>query len=196
MSNPVIRPLGLPTGSIRALLALVVVSVACQQMLSGEPPSLLLAETLMIVLTHYFTSRRSLQVSVPLRERLIAEGLWPVEDNPLWLPRGSVRMLIVAAFVLTVLGLLVQGRVLDSNALTLLGPFAAYLLGAWLGRKRRGDGHPAGWFRRLLVHLLALLAILVGLVLLLLALHDLLPTLPDWVASLLLSAILYYFGSR
>jgi hypothetical protein len=195
MSNP-FRPLGLPTGSIRALLALVVVIVACQQMLSSEPPSLLLAETLMIVLTHYFTTRRQIQIGDELRDRLVREGLWPAEENPLWLPRGAIRQLIVAAFAVTVVGLIGQGRLLDSNALTLLGPFAAYLLGDWFGRRQRSGDRAPGRFKRLLTHLLALCVVLIGASLLLLALTDALPGLPDWAASLLLSAILYYFGSR
>jgi hypothetical protein len=197
MSHSPIRPLGLPTGSIRAILALVVVTVACQQMLRGEPPSLLLAETLMIVLTHYFTSRRQFQIGDALHERLLKDGVLPAEENPLWLPKGSVRWLIVAVFGLTVLALLVQGRLFDSNVLVLLGPFAAYLLGAWLGRKRRNPNNAApGRLKRLFIHLLALVVVLIALLLLLLALNDQLPGLPDWAASLLLSAILYYFGAR
>jgi len=196
MSHPPLRPLGLPTGSVRAILALAVVSVACQQMLRGEPPSLLLAETLMIVLTHYFTSRRQVQIGDALHERLLKEGLLPAEENPLWLPKGSVRRLIAAAFGLTVLALLVQGRLFDSNVLVLLGPFAAYLLGAWLGRNGGDRNAAPGRFKRLLLHLLALVVVLIALLLLLLAFNDQLPGLPDWAASLLLSAILYYFGAR
>lgn len=195
--NQTIRPLGLPKGSIRAILALIIVTVACQQILTGVKPSLLLAETLMIVLTHYFTTRRHVQITAYMRAKLESLGELEVEENPLWLPRGSVRGLISLAFVITVVLLIGQGRLFDPDVWTILLPFAAYLFGALFGilfrRERAKSSAPPGWFARMFIHLLALFVVFVGITLLFLAFYS---NMPDWVASMLLSAILYYFGTR
>jgi hypothetical protein len=50
-------PLGLPSGSIRAALALLIAAVVVVQMARGQEVELLWTETLMIVLAHYFGSR-------------------------------------------------------------------------------------------------------------------------------------------
>lgn len=189
MTSSSIRPLGLPSGSIRAILALIIVTVACQQMLSGTTPSLLLSETLMIVLTYYFTIRQHFSINNKLETIT-------VETNPLWLPRGSIRTLIIVAFIITVLSLIAQGRLFNSNVLGMLIPFAAYLLGNFFRNKKISYFTFPHWFNQMLVHITGLLVILIGLILLVLAFNNLLPIVPEWIASLLLSAIVYYFGVR
>jgi hypothetical protein len=199
MSHLLVHPLGLPKGSIRAILALIIVIIACQQMLNGAVPNLLLSETLMIVLTHYFTARQhnSDDHKINVINKPVVETIRLNEPNPLWLPRGSIRILIVTAFIITVLGLIEQGRLFDSNVLGMLIPFAAYLLGSLLKRNKTINAdYSNSWFMQILIHITALIAILIGFLLLFLAFNNLLSTLPEWIASLLLSAILYYFGSR
>jgi hypothetical protein len=79
----------------------------------------------------------------------------------------------------------------------MLIPFAAYLLGSLLKRNKTINAdYSNSWFMQILIHITALIAILIGFLLLFLAFNNLLSTLPEWIASLLLSAILYYFGSR
>lgn len=192
------RPLGMPNGSVRAILALTVVIVACQQMLTGGTPSVLLSETLVIVLTHYFAARQNIHIGAKLRAKLKSTGDWPQEEKPLWLPHGTIRSLITAAFLITVIMLIEQERLLDSNVLTLLAPFAAYLLGTLLRQKREEpeSGKPRSWFARASLHLSAILVVGSSLILLMLAFNNMLPAINDWIASLLLSTILYYFGTR
>jgi len=197
MTTSTIYPLGLPQGSIRAILALIIVTVACQQMLSGAIPSLLLSETLMIVLTYYFTTRQHDVVNTSVSIKPTVEIVRSTASNPLWLPRGSIRSLIIAAFFITVSGLIAQGRLLDSNVLGMLIPFAAYLLGGVFRRNKKLDSdNPPSWFSQMLAHFMGLMVILMGLTLLYLAFYDILPIVPEWVASLLLSIIVYYFGAR
>ena len=90
--------LGLPSGSIRAILTLMTVAFITIQTARGERVSLLWFESLMIVLAHYFASRRLVQLSPELRTRLTKEGVLEAEPNPLYLPRYSLRLLIVGAF--------------------------------------------------------------------------------------------------
>ncbi|KOR32987.1 hypothetical protein TI05_03810 [Achromatium sp. WMS3] len=194
--NETIQPLGLPTGSIRALLALVVVIVSCQQILSGIEPNLLLSETLMIVLTHYFTTRRYVNITKSLRTQLENRGELEKEENPLWLPRGSIRSLISIAFGVTVILLITQGRLFDTQAWAILVPFAAYLIGGFFRQSKEKSSKPPNWFRRIFAHLLALIVVFVGISLLYLTFSEGLPKMDEWEASLLLSVILYYFGTR
>ena len=63
-------PLGLPRGSIRAVLTLLIVSVVIVQMIRGQEVGLLWTETLLIALAHYFTSRRLVTLPPDISRRL------------------------------------------------------------------------------------------------------------------------------
>ncbi len=85
-----------PPGSIRALLVLIVVALVCALLLigydrQGQPipiPAYLLY-LLFLAIGYYFAARGNSQVQ---------PGVAP----PLWLPRGSIRLLIIAALTATV----------------------------------------------------------------------------------------------
>ncbi|MCY2991974.1 MAG: hypothetical protein NTY19_29460 [Planctomycetota bacterium] len=121
--------LGLPSGSIRALLTLLIVAVVVVQVVRGGEVELLWTETLMIALAHYFTSRRLVNLSPELIRRLTAEGQVEPESNPLYLPKHSIRTIIVLAFVGLTVYLFKEHRLVDSQALPLLGVVFAYMLG-------------------------------------------------------------------
>ena len=92
-------PLALPSGSVRALLTLIVVAVVIVELARGHDLQLLWTETLMIVLAHYFTSRKFVQLPREVVKRLKDEGHLEEEAQPLFLPRHSIRVVIVLAFV-------------------------------------------------------------------------------------------------
>jgi len=95
-------PLGLPSGSIRALLALTIVAIVNYQLLTGLKVSLLLSETLMIILAHYFAARRHpIKLPPELQQQLQNNAATQQQAQPLWLPSGSVRLLILMMFGLT-----------------------------------------------------------------------------------------------
>src|SRR6185436_15787490 len=97
--NPAARPpLGLPTGSVRAILALLIVAVVIVETVRGRQIDELWSETLLIALAHYFTSRRFVGLSSDVLRRMEDEGHLPRESNPLYLPRHSIRALIVLSF--------------------------------------------------------------------------------------------------
>src|SRR5437016_928678 len=91
-------PLGLPNGSVRALLTLLVVAVVITQVCRRREIEPLWTETLMIALAHYFTSRRFIHLAPDVIRRLEVEGHVEVESNPLYLPRHSIRAIILLAF--------------------------------------------------------------------------------------------------
>src|SRR5258708_35293113 len=67
-------PLGLPNGSVRALLTLLIVAVVIAQVARGEKVSTPWTETLMIALGHYFSTRRVLKLPPGLGHQLEADG--------------------------------------------------------------------------------------------------------------------------
>lgn len=178
-------PLGLPSGSIRALLTLQIVAVVVVQILRGQDVELLWTETLMIALAHYFTSRRLLNLSPDVLRRLAAEGQIDPESNPLFLPRHSIRALVIMAFVGVTFYLFQNQLLWESPALPLLGVVFAYLLGIVARAKFRGAEDLKA------VVVLAVLGY---------AAVAYLAGFPRWVPDPLrnatLAMVLFYFGSR
>jgi hypothetical protein len=89
---PVTRhALGLPAGSIRALLALMVVALICLLLLfSDYPLPVYLLYLLFMILGHFFAAHGN---------SIAGEGS---QGNPLHLPRGSIRLLILGMLIATV----------------------------------------------------------------------------------------------
>lgn len=195
-------PLGIPRGSIRALLTILVVGFIVMQTAEKRPIGLLWSETLMIMLAHYFTSRRFVELPRELREQLEAEGKIPQDANPLYLPRHSIRGLIVLAFAGLGWYLYSQGRLLDQGSLTILGPVAGYFLGilakvvVGLFRKE-GAVKPANWWDDLKA-LTTLLIVAATIAVEVANYGDRLPwgLTQEQLESTMLTLVLFYFGSR
>lgn len=144
-------PLGLPNGSVRALLTLLVVAVVIVQVIRSREVEPLWTETLMIALAHYFTSRCFINLTPDVIRRLEAQGHVDVESNPLCLPRHSIRAIVVFAFAGLACYLYREQRLFELHALSILGVVSAYLLGilarsgiGWLNRGRRRKRFAAG----------------------------------------------------
>ncbi|MHA1682980.1 MAG: LapA family protein [Promethearchaeota archaeon] len=93
------EPLGLPKGSVRAIITLLVISFPYGYLIKGtEPPSLII-NAIFILITFYFTSRKKKDNKV----NRIFDDLRNVEDEsrwqPLYLPRYSVRIILVLLIV-------------------------------------------------------------------------------------------------
>ncbi|MFN0051640.1 MAG: hypothetical protein ACKV0T_05585 [Planctomycetales bacterium] len=198
--NPVARPpLGLPTGSIRALLTLLIVAVVIVETVRGRPVNELWGETLLIALAHYFTSRRFVGMSPDLLKRLEGEGAIPQESNPLYLPRHSIRALIVLAFAGLAYYVFQVEEVRTFDAVPpilvtvsayLLGIFARYLFGA--RRTRPVLGKPSRLWEDLKA--VAVILVMLGTAIPYLLGHG--DELPQHLRSFTLAFVLFYFGSR
>jgi hypothetical protein len=129
-------PLGLPRGSIRALLTLLIVAVVIAQVVRGQEVELLWIGTLLMALAHYFTARRPPNLSPEVIRRLAAEGQVQTEANPLFLPRYSIRVVLVLAFVGLAVYLYREDRLFEPQALSVLGLVFAYFVGVLLRFKR------------------------------------------------------------
>jgi hypothetical protein len=198
--------LGLPAGSVRALMAVGVFATVWGLLLvdpSREVPDYL-RDLLFIIMGHYFASRRRADSS--------AEEPGP---PPLYLPRGSVRLLLVAGCAAVAVVLYRRGRLtaLEGNpgAVTLLlvgGFFLGVALSA-AGHWWKGRGHTTPRFvedARALVSMAAAVALVV------LVWNRLFPFFPpeqvdasfsQWVRlgrygpeHVLAAVVGFYFGSR
>lgn len=191
-------PLGLPAGSVRALLALLIVAVVVVEMLRGHNLDLLWSETLMIVLAHYFATRRKLRIPPDILRQLQEENEFSTEPHPLYLPRYTVRLMIILAFLVTAVYLHKQGQLWQPQVLSVLGMVGAYLLGV-VGRWAFG-WIVAGNEQSLLATTIAdfkAFAVLTVLGLTAAAyLIDQPQLLPPFLQQATLGLTLFYFGSR
>jgi fucose 4-O-acetylase-like acetyltransferase len=179
-------PLGLPSGSVRALLTLMIVAVVIAQLARGSDVELLWTETLMIALAHYFTARRFIRLPPDVIARLAQDGYVDTETRPLYLPRHSIRAITVLAFAGLAIYLYRVGRLLDTKPLSVLGVVFAYLLGVVVRIKRVRRWEDVKAAVVLLILLCTASAYLAGR-------NDLVPPL---VRNITLGVVLFYFGSR
>jgi hypothetical protein len=194
------HPLKLPPGSVRALLTLIIVSFVVIQTARGIPVDVVWSEALMIMLAHYFTTRRFVPLSRELRAKLEAAGAIEIDANPLYLPSHSVRVLIIAAFVGLGVYLHNCGRLFETQSLSLLVSVGAYLLGivakeflAWWARVT-GAVAPGWWID--LKAAATLLVVLLAVGLQFFAAEQSLPVDVSRLKDFSLGLVLFYFGSR
>ena len=190
-------PLGLPTGSVRALLTLIVVAVVVTKMVFNHFPNSIWIETLLIALAHYFTSRRFVSLSPEVMRRLEDDGAIDRERHPLYLPKNTIRFAIIAAFVGLGIHLYREGRLLDEKTIALLSMVFAYLLGAivggisnWFSRRRSQPASGTWGDIKALIVLAAMLLVAI------VELLDQGAMLHPLVERIALGLTLFYFGSR
>jgi hypothetical protein len=193
-------PLGMPPGSVRALLCLMIVAFLVIQTARGVRVDVVWSEALMIMLAHYFTTRRFVPLSNDLRTKLEATGDIEPDESPLYLPKHSVRILLIAAFGGLAWYLYDHGRMFEPQSLSLLVSVGAYLLGitargvlGWWSQ-HTGVTAPAWW-----VDLKAtgtLLIVLVAILLQLVGAKEMHGFDASRLQDFSLGLVLYYFGSR
>jgi hypothetical protein len=204
VTTPSRHALGLPAGSIRALLALLVVGLVCAQLLiliKGEykPLPAYLLYLLFLILGHYFAAHGN-----TIRRR------GQSGPSPLYLPSGMVRFVIVIALAGTIgwkwinhpdtleqqLRASVTG-ITDQPFLPLV-LLAGFLLGVVV-RTLVGRQNPPYWWQDIeawfaLIGTLGLaIEVLIRLVINPSLTHPL--NLPDW-EGFLAGVVAFYFGAR
>jgi len=189
------HPLGWPAGSIRALLTLLVVGIVSVEIYRDHSLDVLWTETLMIVLAHYFTTRRFLQLTPSLMEQLQRQGEIDREVTPLNLPRHTIRIIVITAFVILTAVLVLEDRLWDTKALSIIVVVFAYLAG--IGAKLLaswywGDASSPVWWE----DVKALCVILLMATLAAFYLLDIITLLPKTINHAAPILVLFYFGSR
>ena len=190
-------PLGLPTGSVRALLTLLILAVVVHEVALGRLVAVIWTETLVIALAHYFTYRRFVSLPREVLLRLEQEGTLPREPNPLGLPRHSIRILIVLTIVGLGAYLYRENRLLEPQVITIFGTALCYLLGVFV------SGFASWWSKgqkTLATHLwedmkaaAVLLTVTATASLYFLKSNDI---VPNWLQTATVGMVLFYFGSR
>ncbi len=193
-------PLGLPPGSVRALLCLMIVAFLVIQTARGVRVEVVWSEALMIMLAHYFTTRRFVPLSNELRARLEASGEIEPDESPLYLPKHSVRILLIGAFGGLAWYLYDHGRLFETQSLSLLVSVGAYLLGitvrgflGWWSRHTHVTA-PAWWVD--LKAIATLLVVLVAMLFQLAGTREMHGVDTSRLQDFSLGLVLYYFGSR
>src|SRR5687768_10550187 len=100
-SSSTVPPLNLPVGSVRALLTLSILGTSWAQLLRGMELSPQLRDTLILVIAYYFGTRNAKAGLVAAPADSLAGAMPDREANrkdPLFLPKGSIRALIVIGF--------------------------------------------------------------------------------------------------
>lgn len=190
-------PLGLPSGSIRALLTILIVAVVVTQVVREREVEPLWIETLMIALAHYFTSRRFIKLAPEVVARLEEEGHVEPESHPLFLPRRSIRAMLILAFVGLAVYLYREERLFQPQALSILGVVFSYVLGIVMGKllvwwsKGRQTNAIRGWENLQAIVVLAVTISTAAAYLL-----DRTELVPHQVRNGTLGLVLFYFGSR
>jgi hypothetical protein len=176
----------------------MIVSMAITNIVRDQPMELIVAEALMIVLGHYFSTRRLVNIPPEVLEQLTEQGLIPRERYPLYLPRFSVRGIIVLSFLGAAAYLYQERRLFTPQALGSVGLVLAYFLGVMV----RGVSNVL-WRWRPITGLMEWFADLRAIVVLgatatLTVYHwlDRADDLPHWAQSAILSLLLFYFGAR
>jgi hypothetical protein len=168
------------------LLTLLIVAVVIVQLGRGQPVELLWTETLMIALAHYFTSRRFIKLPPEVIHRLTEEGQIDDEAHPLYLPRYTIRAILILAFAALAVYLYRQDRLFHSQSLSILGVVFAYLLGI-VARFRT----VRGWEDVKALVVLVVLLCTAGAYLI-----DRPYLVPQQLRDIALGLVLFYFGSR
>jgi hypothetical protein len=174
------------------ILAVVVVRV-----IRGRDADVLWTETLLIVLAHYFTHRRFVNLPTPVLRRLEDEGYVEKEPHPLYLPRNSIRVIVVLTFIGLAVYLYRADQMDRPEALSILGVVAAYLVGVlvrglvhWF---TGGRPHPAVWWWDDVKALVVLGVLVLATVVFMFDLED---QVPKPARTAVLGVVLFYFGSR
>ena len=184
-------PLNLPRGSVRAVMTLTLLGVLWTLMILDREIPLALAYVVLLLLGHYFGSRGAQK---PTEEGPLAR------KPPLFLPRGSIRLVIVLGFGAVGYYLWSEGRLemKIENRTSAIFVLTAALLAGFLVAKladlvTRGKmPAPRRWFENLKA-VVALSATVLFAILCFTGLKD---SGHDSLALFSTPFVVFYFGSR
>ncbi len=199
-------PLGLPPGSVRAILALVMSGTLWYMVLQDRSIPDILVESVLLVVGFYFGVRQgtapALQpaatVPLPAAGPPTPAGR-PLVRHPLHLPRGSVRVILLLGFFGTIAYMWNRGRGLPDAMILILQVLASYIIGyvvSVIVHRRRFAGLGAN---RVVVAFRNLNAVaVIGLSSYVCASFAVgwAPLFPEYTSNLLAWTVAYYFGSR
>jgi hypothetical protein len=180
-SRGYVKPLGLPVGSVRALLLLALTARAVIDLRAGRGLADWLGAALVVSAASYFAAR--------------AAGGGSADGRPLGLPRGTIRVLFLAGLVYGAT-LYFRETGLSWERTPALWVLAAFLVGSLVRavlRRARVNETDVGTSR--IYHLQALLTLAAAGALVFLGVRPDVDA-PSWVHPLLAACCTYYAGAR
>jgi TRAP-type C4-dicarboxylate transport system permease large subunit len=183
-----VEPLGWPKGSIRAVIALAMAGVSWYMLYVGwaVPGSLL--SLLLTVIGFYFGFRTK---AAGLSDRVYDPAAR--REQPLHLPAGWIRMVLVIGFAVAAVTVHRQGRLGELPYLEFFFILGGLVVGHFAGRMIRSAPEAS---RQALANAKGLLGLVMAAVLTGLFATGYHTALPAWVVTLLCATITFYFGSR
>ena len=185
---PDIEPLGLPKGSIRAVIALSLAGVSWYLAVRGRDVPAALLSLLLTVLGFYFGFRTK---AAGLSDRVYDTAAR--REQPLHLPAGYIRTLLVLGFLVMGVVLYRRGSLSDLRYLEFFFIVGGLVVGHYVGR---AANHLPLETRRTLANAKGLLGLAMTAVVAGLFLTDADTRLPAWAVTLLCATITFYFGTR
>ena len=186
------QPLGLPSGSVRAVIALILCGTLWFQVLKGEAIEDILVESALLVVGFYFGVRSG---TGPPIAPATAEGM----RHPLFLPRGSIRFVLLLGFFGVIAYMWYRSRGIPEAFTLILEVLASYVIGyiasAIIARRQKAGKKPSralAVFRNAnAIAAMLLVGYLCG------ALLFSWPRFfPEYTKNALAWIVAYYFGSR
>ena len=198
-------PLGLPQGSVRAILALVLCGSLWYQVVRGVPLEPVLLDSALLVVAFYFGVRSTAPPSQPVTPSGGPPGVPSLASvkQPLHLPRGTVRGILLLGFFGVIAYLLFKNRSLNEEFVLILQVLGSYLVGFAVSqiieRRRRAEKAPslilAIWRNANAVAAIALTVYMCGV--LLRGWSQVVPAqYAAYTSNALAWVVAYYFGSR
>ncbi len=183
------EPLGLPSGSVRALI-MILLSISCWFLiLSDEQVPNYLLNLILIVIGCYFSVRTNYMGLTSFFNRLIE-----VEENPLSLPKGCIRGFIVLGFSISAAYLLIRDSFFDFGYVEFFFIFTGLIIGFMVNKLTSGYREDNRYI--MLGHLKAFVVLLMTLSLFILIVSDSMDTIDSSLIRLISASIGFYFGSR
>jgi len=116
------QPLGLPPGSVRAVIALLLCGTLWFQVLTGSAIEDILVESALLVVGFYFGVRSGMGPP-------IAPAATEGTKQPLFLPRGSIRFVLLLGFFGVIAYMWYRGRGIPEAFTLILEVLASYIIG-------------------------------------------------------------------
>ncbi len=187
--RPKVEPLGIPRGSVRAFIALSMAATACILVVGGQDVPGSLASLLLTIIGFYFGFRVK---SSSLTDRLYDPAAR--REQPLHLPPGVIRFLLIALLAIAGLVLLGSGRLVSVLVhLELFVILAGLIAGHFFSRASRGVNTAV---KSMIGHVKAAFGLVMAAALVGTFLTGQYAELDPKLVTLLCATISFYFGSR
>jgi len=192
-------PLGLPTGSVRALLAITLSGTLWYMILRRLEPPDILVESALLVVAFYFGVRSTAPVTLSSKPAPAPADV-PRLRQPLFLPRGVVRSILAVGFLGVIAYVFFRDGTIDSALVLILQVIVSYVVGyvfSYVLLRRARAGKELGRAARAARNVISLAAIgITAGASWTIATGQFSDVFPPYLQNGLAWAIAFYFGSR